>query len=296
VAVDRVDMEWTSPVVGRVAGAAVTGLGILLINAGVAIWAQASGRDFAALNAYQFEDYSLTRHLLAMLVVTAFTVGIAATLWRRTQRPLALLVILGTASGPMWVSAAPVRADLARSLDDTVLWWHAVVQAPQAVLMLAATLMLARLWPQQTVPAPPWAPVPMPAEGPSDTAWFAVVSAVALTVQVIVWSGNDSQPGPAPMIGWSLLAAGAAVLARRPSPAWGPAAVLTGSAIVVSTLQVAYHRSGGWPGTTGWETFAQSPVVLSWGTAGVMLALPTVAVLASLRRRPLMATAMTSAS
>src|SRR5690349_8089458 len=126
-------MEWTSPVVRRVVGAAGAGLGILLINAGVALWAQDSGRDFAARNAYQFEDYSLTRHLLAMLVLTAFTVGIAAVLWRRTQGPLAVLVILGTASGPMWVSAAPVRADLARSLDDTVLWWHAVVQAPQGV-------------------------------------------------------------------------------------------------------------------------------------------------------------------
>ncbi len=153
MAVDRVYMEWTSLVVRRVVGAAGAGLGVLLINAGVVIWAQNSGRDFAARNAYRFEDYSLTMHLLAMLVLTAFTVAIAAVLWWRTQRPLAMLVILGTASGPMWVSAAPVRADLARSLDDTVLWWHAVVQVPQAVLMLAATLMLARLWPQRTVPA-----------------------------------------------------------------------------------------------------------------------------------------------
>ncbi len=122
------------------------------------------------------------------------------------------------------------------------------------------------------------------------------MTAVALTVQVIAWSGNDSQAGPAPMIGWSLLVAGAAVLARRPSPTWGAVAVLTGSAVVVSTLHVAYHRSGGWPGAAGWETFAQSPVVLSWGTAGVVLALPAMAVLSSLRRRPLLAAAITPAS
>jgi len=60
----------------------------------------------------------------------------------------------------------------------------------------------------------------MPAEGPQR---YCLVlrgdRAVALTVQVIAWSGNDGQPVPAPMIGWSLLVADAAVPARRPTSA-----------------------------------------------------------------------------
>lgn len=99
----------------------------------------------AGLGGSQGYDYSLTGHVVAMVLLGGLSVVLAASLVRAGNVPCAAILLLGAALGPMTIVAAPVRGDLVRpDWNDTVPWWHVLVGLTVAGCLAAWTRAVVR--------------------------------------------------------------------------------------------------------------------------------------------------------
>ncbi len=265
---------------------AIIALGVL--DGGVAGWAQWAFRIQLADWGISAEGqlFSLTRHVLAMLALSVFTVAVAVALARFGHRVLALGTVVGAVLGPMTILAAPVRVSLLSGSEDTRWWWHAVVQTPQLAVLLGLVWWLTRcldvtgpLEPGGPISAGGWSRV-------SAESWFSVFAMAAILAQLVL--DRDvitSDPRPVSIDdGCALLAAGVSVVALRPGGARAAGFSLAAVVGVLALMYLAYYRHGGWPGVAGWE-ISQPPIILSPASTVVLGLGPLIGLSSRLSRR-----------
>jgi hypothetical protein len=264
-------------------------LALVLLDGGIAIWAQITARNRLALQSLAAVDkYSLDQHLLAMIALSLLTVGLACTLIRTKQPLLAMLVLIGVCAGPMAILAAPVNQSLiSRDLEDTLWWWHALVQGGQLLVLVLWTWWTTRCLRGRRIFTAAMADPALPDQhhgAVSSELLFALYTAVTLTAQILTRPENGIEsPGLLVMFGWAMLGAAGAVLVVQSS--WWPMSgtIFVSEVLMLGMLYDAYYRPGGWPGVAGWESGPQSPVILSFSTSACVLAGPLIG--AVLRRR-----------
>ncbi len=188
----RALLSWVVP--AAVLAAFVGGLAAAAQHEGV----RAAGAPGMAL-------YSLTSHTASMVLVGALAVSVAAMFARAGSRGCAFVVLAATASGPMTLVAAPVRASLIAADNlNTVPWWHVLVAAGLTAVLVGWTVAVVRSRPA----APQEVRV---ARFGSDSTALAVLAVVCfLAFLRESWESPESV-GLLPHLGWALLAASLAV-------------------------------------------------------------------------------------
>ncbi len=264
-------------------------LALVLLDGGIAGWAQLTARNqAAAAKLGAVEQYSLDKHVLAMLALSVFTVGLACTLTREKRPGLALLVLVGVCAGPMSILAAPVHPSLiSADFSNTRWWWHALVQGGQLLILVLWTWWTTRCLRNRRIFTVAAADPDLPNQHHGEVSCgllFALYSSVTLTAQILTRHGNGLEsPGLLVMLGWAALGAGAAVVVIQSS--WWPMSgtVFVSAVLMLGMMYDAYYRPGGWPGVAGWDSGLESPIVLSFSTSACVLAGPLIG--AALRRR-----------
>jgi hypothetical protein len=261
-------------------GYLVGAVAVAAFDGGIAWQAQRAGQ--AASRAAGLGDgylYSLSAHVVAMVVLAGFVVTLAAELWRTRCQGLAVAVLAGAVVGPMTLVAAPVaRSVIAADGADTRWWWHTVAGLIQGALLLGWTWWTAR-WrrPQQQRPEDRAADGVRPHVSASSV--FVVVTAAGCCAHAVALRDAGNQvAGVTQYVGWSLLAAGLTVAAGSARHRWSGPVAIAGAALAVEVLSLAYERPGGWPGVAGWEFLGmESPIVVSGISAAVLLTGPALA-------------------
>lgn len=270
-------------------GGLVAVLALILLDGGIAAWAQLTARrQVSARHVAAIAQYSLDRHLLAMLSLSLFTVGLACTLIRTRQSLLAAVLLIAVAAGPMTILAAPVGpALITANSGNTVWWWHTVVQGGQLLILGAWTWWATRCLHGRRIFTVAFVDPALPEQHHGVVSCgllSGLYVAVMVTAQILTRTSDGAEsPGLLVMAGWAMLGAAGAVVVLQSS--WWPMSgtVMVGTVLMLGMMYDAYYRPGGWPGVAGWENGLEPPIVLSFSTSACVLAGPLAGTV--LRRR-----------
>jgi hypothetical protein len=263
---------WAGPLA---AGIALAALAVATLDGGIAYWAKHAGDAYGITQGVgPGYGYSWLGHVVAMLLLASFTVAVTVGLAMGGSSVLAFVVLAAVAVGPMTVVAAPVTVPLMLAESEPAqLWWRLLVAAVQWTILAAAAWWWIRCLRAHRRALGTRQPATSIGSAPIIVSLVAgLVIAAELLVQPFVMGQS---PRPLPLLGWAALTAATTLLVSRSDRLQTAVLAFGGAGSALGMMSVAYLRDGGWPGVAGWEwSSIQSPVVVSFPTALVLLSAP----------------------
>jgi len=263
---------WAGPMA---AGIGLAALAVATLDGGIAYWAKHVADAYGITQGVSpASGYSWPGHVVAMLLLAAFTVAVTATLTVDGNPVLAFFVLASVAAGPMTVVAAPVTVSLMLAQTElATLWWRLLVAAVQLIILSAAVWWCVRCLQAHRRALGTGRAATSTGSVPILVSLVAgLVIAAELLVQPFVMGQS---PRPLPLLGWAVLTAATTLLVSRSDRLRTAILAFVGAGLALGVMSLAYLRHGGWPGVAGWEwSSIQSPVVVSFPTALVLLSAP----------------------